>query len=137
MRGVAGACCLALLGMVGDGFGSPALADDWSFKPAIGLYESFTSNAQLAPPGDENWDFITDLEPSLVVHGAGSRFVLDVDASAKFLLYARDRSLSTILPQLMESNTTEVIPDLLFVDTRAWVGQQQKNSNQNVSGSEF
>jgi len=137
MRGVAGGCCLALLGIVGDGFGSAASAEDWSFKPAIGAYESFTSNARLAPPGDEDWDFITDLEPSLVVHGAGSRFTLDLDASVKLLLYARDRSLSTALPSLMEANTTELIPDLLFLDTRAWVGQQPKNTGQAVSGSQF
>src|SRR5689334_24788615 len=114
MRGVAGACCLALLAMASGGFASAGRADDWSFKPAIGAYESFTSNAQLVPPGDENWDFITDLEPSLIVHGAGSRSVLDVDSSAKFLLYARARSLSTILPNLMAASTTELIPDLVF-----------------------
>ena len=95
MRRAAGACCLALLMMIAAGPHSTALADDWSFKPAIGLYESFTSNAKLAPPGDEDWDFITDLEPSVRVHGAGSRFTLDLDASVKGLIYARDPSLST------------------------------------------
>jgi uncharacterized protein (PEP-CTERM system associated) len=137
MRGAAGGSCVALFMIIASGPYSTASADDWSFKPAVGLYESFTSNAKLAPPGDENWDFVTDLEPSLVVHGAGGRFTLDLDGSAKFLLYARDRSLSTILPSLMEANTTELIPDLLFIDTHAFVGQQPKNTGQAVSGSEF
>src|SRR5262249_45854308 len=137
MKGAAGGCCGALLAVVGASFGCAAWADDWSVKPAIGAYESFTSNARVAPPGGGNWDFVTDLERSVVLHGAGGRFTLDLDASVKLLFYARDRTLSTALPNLVEANTTELIPDLLFLDTRAWVGQQPKNTGQNVSGSEF
>src|SRR5438552_17210219 len=137
MRGVAGACCLALLGIVGAGFGSAASAEDWSFKPAVGLYESFTSNAKLAPPGDENWDFITALEPSIRIHGAGSRFTLDLDASVTGLLYARDTSLSTVLPSLAAVSTTELLPDLLFLETSDFVGQHAKNTGQAVSGFQF
>jgi uncharacterized protein (PEP-CTERM system associated) len=126
-----------LVMLISGSFGAGASAGDWSIQPNVGLYESFTSNAKLDPPGKENWDFVTDLEPSIAVHGEGDRFTLDLDASAKLLLYARDRSLSTVVPNLVESNTTELIPDLLFVDTQAWVGQQPKNTDQRTSGSEF
>src|SRR5262249_30066320 len=112
-------------------------AGEWLITPGLEVDGSFTSNARLDPPGRENWDFIANVEPSISVQGRGDRLIFDLDASIKLLGYARDRSLSTILPSLQESNTTEVVPDLLFLDTRGYVSQQPKNTGDAVSGSQF
>jgi uncharacterized protein (PEP-CTERM system associated) len=129
--------CGTVLVVLGAGLGAPGRAGEWLITPGIAVDGSFTSNARLDPPGRENWDFITNVEPSISVHGRGDRLTLDLDASVRLLGYARDRSLSTILPSLQESNTTELIPDLLFLDTRGFVGQQPKKTGEAVSGSQL
>src|SRR5262249_54943235 len=109
----------------------------WLIIPGVEVDGSFTSNARLDPPGKEKWDFIGNVEPSVSVRGQGDRLTFDLDASAKLLGYARDRSLSTILPDLQASGTIELIPGLLFLDAQAVITQQQNDTGQAVSGSQF
>jgi uncharacterized protein (PEP-CTERM system associated) len=115
---------------------SPALAGEWQISPSVGLFESFTDNAALSPPGKENWDFVTNLTPAISVHGEGARFSLDLDASLNTLVYARDGSLDALELDLAEANKTELIPEELFVDTRAVVTQIPAQPGQAVSGSQ-
>ncbi|MFO1056652.1 MAG: TIGR03016 family PEP-CTERM system-associated outer membrane protein [Dongiaceae bacterium] len=116
--------------------GAPALAGEWVISPSVGLYESFTDNAQLDPPGQGNWDFFTNLVPAVTIHGEGGRMSLDLAASLNGILYARDGSLDDVNLDLSEASRTELIPELLFLDTRAVVTQLATGPGDAVSGSQ-
>jgi uncharacterized protein (PEP-CTERM system associated) len=116
--------------------GAPAAAGEWDITPSVSVSESFTDNAQLAPPGQAQWDFVTNLTPAISVHGEGGRVTLDLDASINGILYARDGSLDDVLLNLIESNRTELISDMLFLDTRALVSQYAVRPGDTVSGSQ-
>ncbi|MDC8756868.1 TIGR03016 family PEP-CTERM system-associated outer membrane protein [Janthinobacterium fluminis] len=104
----------------------PARAADWSVAPALRLRESYSDNALLAPPEQARGDFISEISPSLVVHGKGPRLRLDLAYSLQQILYQRrpDRSNH----QLQADANGELLQDWLYVDARASVSQQ------NVSG---
>jgi uncharacterized protein (PEP-CTERM system associated) len=116
-------------------FTAPAISGEWRISPSVGLFESFTDNADLSPPGQQRWDFVTNIEPAISIHGEGSRFSLDLDASLNGIIYARDGSLDGVDFDLTEANRTELVEDMLFIDTRAVVTQLAPQPGQAVSGS--
>lgn len=114
---------------------SGALAKEWEIRPSVSLYQSFTSNARLAPPGDEKADFFTTLLPAVEVHRASPRLDFDLNYALDAVAYALEPELSEIRNQLQFASTATVVPDMLFLDGRAAIEQEPRNNGQPGSGS--
>lgn len=105
-------------------FGSPSFAQNWRIQPALSLRETWTDNVALVSSSQARSDFVTELSPSLMVQGRGSRARVDVDLHPSFLAYARDSGRNGFLNQLNASGAVEAIERFLFVEAHAQVTQQ-------------
>lgn len=103
---------------------SPSFAQNWRVQPSVSLRETWTDNVALVSSSQARSDFVTELSPSLMVQGRGSRARLDVDLHPSFLAYARDSGRNGFLNQLSASGAVEAIERLLFVEAHAQITQQ-------------
>lgn len=114
---------------------SGALAGEWEITPSVSLYQSFTSNSHLAPPGHEKADLFTTLSPAVEVHRASPRLDFDLNYAADAIAYALEPGLSEVRNRLQFASTATVVPDMLFLDGRAAIEQEPVDNGQPGSGS--
>lgn len=80
-------------------FACPAVAATWEIVPTLTIDETYTDNVRLSAPGSERSDWVTTLNPGLIVRGNGDRLRLDIAYSPLFLYRAREGS-SDVIHQL-------------------------------------
>jgi hypothetical protein len=83
------ACCTAVAG---------AEAENWRFTPSVGILETYTSNVNDAPSGQEVGDWVTSLTAAVGVAGEGRRVKLNGSIAVTADLYARENQNNTIYP---------------------------------------
>ena len=114
---IAGACGALLAALA-----TPARATDWSVVPAVRLRESYSDNALLAPQALAKDDFISEIAPSIMLHGAGTRLRLDLAYTLQKLIYLRQSDVTS--HQLQASGNAELLEDWLFIDARSSIGRR-------------
>jgi uncharacterized protein (PEP-CTERM system associated) len=125
-----------LLLVVLTGFASSkAAADEWKISPSVSLFQSFTSNAGLDPPGHEKADFFTTLVPAVDVHRASPRLTFDLNYSLEAIGYAREQELSEFRNDLQFASKATIVPELFFIDGLAAIEQQPIDSGDTGSSS--
>src|SRR6266404_5156419 len=112
-----------------------AQARDWIVTPRVSLYESYTSNASLAPDGHDSSDFFTTLVPSIGIRGDTARLKLSLDYSLEAIAYAENSDLDQLRNNLNFVSTLTLVPELLFVDGAASVQQVPSSGQAPVSAS--
>jgi hypothetical protein len=96
-----------------------ASAEGWEIKPSISTFETFTSNARLDPPGHEKADFATTLSPAIDIHRDAPRLKLDLNYALDAIGYAEEEDLSELRNRLHFASTATVVPETVFIDSRA------------------
>lgn len=99
-----------------------AHAADWRFTPGITLRETYTDNVDLAPPETAQEDFVTEINPQIVVTGRGQHLDFNGRYVMQNLYYAR-KNEHRILNTLDADGKAELVDELFFVDGRATVNQ--------------
>jgi uncharacterized protein (PEP-CTERM system associated) len=112
-----------------------AQARDWIVTPRVSLYESYTSNASLAPDGHDSSDFFTTLVPSIGIRGDTARLKLSLDYSLEAIAYAENSDLDQLRNNLNFVSTLTLVPEQLFVDGAASVQQVPSSGQAPVSAS--
>lgn len=107
---------------------SYASAAEWKVTPKITLKETYSDNVGLSSGGGTSnargSDFITEIDPGLAVTGKGSHFNFNGSYTMQNLLYVNNGDSNRIVNQLNANTNAELIDDLLFVDGRASIRQQ-------------
>jgi uncharacterized protein (PEP-CTERM system associated) len=112
-----------------------SFAQDWKITPQISVFQSFTSNARLAPPGEEKSDFFTTVSPGIDIHRESPSLNFDLSYALDAIGYVRDEELSELRNRLQFVSTATIAPELLFLDARAAILQQPSDSRRTGSGS--
>ena len=106
------------------------------------MVETFSDNVRLQPEALQRSDFVTQINPGLVVTGVGRRYSVNIDYTMNNLIYANLSNFNRIRHQLNAMGTAELIKDFFFVDGRAVMTQQnatlfgpQALNNINVTGN--
>ena len=104
----------------------PALswAAEWSVSPSLTLSETYTNNVNIGGTGNEQSEFITQINPAISLNGTGRRLRLDLSYNMQNVLYAKNDSRNTTFHQLRAHALATLVEDTLFVDTSASIGQQ-------------
>lgn len=104
-------------------------AANWQITPRLSVTETYSDNIRLAPKGQEQQSFVTDISPSISVKRTGARFKLSLDYTLQNLFYTGDvgSSSNNTNHTLAATAETELIEGAVFVDSRASI------TNQNVS----
>ncbi len=105
-----------------------ANAADWKITPSLDLKETYSDNIRLASAGNEKSDFVTQINPGISLTGTGPRLKVNARYGMQNLIYADESSRNTLRHFLNAGADAELIDDLLFLDGKASVSQQNISS---------
>lgn len=88
----------------------------------LGLY--YNDNATLAPSGQEQQAYITELKPGVLLERNGARFDGRLDYTLQALKFSGDVDSTNTYHQLTADSTTDLVSRSLFLDARARYSQQ-------------
>jgi uncharacterized protein (PEP-CTERM system associated) len=103
---------------------TPALAENWTVTPAVGVTETYTTNANLAPAGQAQDSWVTSLTGSIAVNGVGARARLTGTAALTGVLYSTESQNNYLYPQVALLGNVEAIEQFFYVDGAISVSQQ-------------
>ncbi|MGH8608565.1 MAG: TIGR03016 family PEP-CTERM system-associated outer membrane protein [Gammaproteobacteria bacterium] len=113
--------CVLLISVPG---GPMALAAEWTIQPLLEVAETYSDNIALAPSGLEEDDFVTEINPGLLLRGAGRRLTLDLGYRLQNILFANNSDSNSTNHQLFANAAAELYREHLFLDASASVGQE-------------
>lgn len=113
------------MGLVG-GFASLGSQQGWVMLPRISLEEEFTDNV-FEVPHPRRWDLTTIVAPGVSVLGNSDRTQLRLDYQPTLEMHVINGDQNVLAQQLNATGTLTVVPDLFFVDARAFAGVQATN----------
>lgn len=113
----------------------PAHAGDWRLTPRLSIQENYTDNVDLAPPGEERSDLVTQINPGLSLRGEGARVDVNLDYTMQNLRHKRDDIGDSTNHQLQAGGDLELVKQMLFVNARATASQQNRDNRGTVATS--
>lgn len=99
-------------------------AAQWSVTSSLTLSEAYTSNVNISGSGNEQGEFVTQINPAIALSGNGRRLQLDLSYNMQNLLYAENVDRNATFHQLNANAHGTLIEDALFVDMASSVSQQ-------------
>ncbi|MEA3641368.1 MAG: TIGR03016 family PEP-CTERM system-associated outer membrane protein [Lamprobacter sp.] len=102
-----------------------AFGDAWDFTPRVSLGQDYSDNIGLAPPGDEESEFITQVNTGFSLNRDGARASAQLGYNLQSLFYWQDSNDSALFHQFFGDGRVELIPGQLFVDSAASYSQRQ------------
>ena len=113
----------------------PAAAADVRITTSVGSSVTATDNVDLEPHNQADNGLIWTNSASLDVSSTGARFKGALDYTLNIESTFSDRTDVDVFNDLAAFGTFEVVPDLFFIQGRAFAGQQLGRSNGRVSAS--
>jgi uncharacterized protein (PEP-CTERM system associated) len=101
-----------------------AQATEWKVTPRLSLEESYSDNVTLAPSGQKQSEWVTQITPGISIAGTGARLRVNVDYSLQNLLYANDSSRNNFHHQLSANANATLVENTLFLDAKGNIQQQ-------------
>lgn len=101
-----------------------ALAGNWSVSPTLEVSEIYSDNIALDPDGEEDDEFVTEINPRLSIKGDSPRVKLDADYRMQNLIFAGNSSRNNTFHQLDAGGNAVVVDDFLFFDASSSLSQQ-------------
>ncbi len=103
---------------------SGLLAADLKVVPSLTASETYSDNISLAPAGQEQGAFVTEVSPGVSIRSSGARVKFHLDYSLQALFRTGDTAGNTIYHQLAADANAELVKQTFFVDARANISQQ-------------
>jgi uncharacterized protein (PEP-CTERM system associated) len=101
-----------------------SVATEWKVVPTLSLIETYSDNIRLASPGNEKSDFVTQINPGISLTGTGPRLKVNARYAMQNLIYADESNRNTTRHLLNAGANAELVNDLLFLDGKASITQQ-------------
>ena len=107
-------------------------AGEWRVRPTLTINERYTDNFRLGgglglsggSGSKGNDEFITQINPGIIVNGNARRYQVNVNYLMNNLIYANHSEFNRIRHQLNANGTAELIENRFFIDGRAMLMQQ-------------
>lgn len=103
--------------------GSAWAQKDWDFQPRLAVSEIYTDNVRLAPDGQEDDEFITEITPGFTLSRQSSRLKLAANYRMQTLTFLDDSDGNRVNHKLDGNMNAELREDLLYLDARAFMTQ--------------
>ncbi len=110
-------------------------AGEWTFLPRLSVEQVYSDNIGLAPEGREFHEFVTSVEPGLVVRGQGRHLNLSFDYNLEGLVYKRDRARNALKHQMQTRGDAELWDNIVFLEF-AGSRSQENASNGGSNGTD-
>ncbi len=113
---------------------APGNPGAWTIIPRLTLQELFTDNAyEVTSP--RRGDAITIIAPGVSIAADTAKLHLNLDYQPNLLLHAINGPLNVMTQQLTAVGLVTVVPDLAYVDLRAFTGVQSTLGGLNGAGT--
>jgi uncharacterized protein (PEP-CTERM system associated) len=99
-------------------------AADWQVTPRVELRETYTDNVRLAPRGQEESDFVTEIEPGVAITGVSPRLQMQLDYAFKYRVYAKNSDENGHNHALRANGLLDVWDRKLYLQGSAAIAQQ-------------
>jgi len=114
----------------------------WSITPFVAVIGNYTDNVSLEPAGEENNDFVTEINPGFTATLANPNLSVAADYRMQNLFYAENSQFNNTYHQLQLDAIGELYREKAFIDASATVTQNlldpsepAPTGNVNVAGS--
>ena len=97
----------------------PSSAAEWRIIPTLLITETYLDNVEEAPPGEEESDYVTELNPGISLQAQGSRLNLNLNYSMQNLFYIDNSDENTTNHELSADANVELLREHLFLDAFA------------------
>lgn len=102
----------------------PARADDWTIVPHVELRESYTDNVRGISGPDKSSDLLSTVMAGVVARNMGARATVAFSYDLAYDKYPKSGGTDGFRHDLLGIGVLDVVPEHLFLDTRAAVSQQ-------------
>ena len=102
-----------------------ALGEAWDFTPRLSLTQDYSDNIGLAPPGEEESEFITQFNTGFNLNRDGARVRAQLGYNLQSLFYWQDSNDSALFHQFFSNSRFDVLPEQFFVETASSFSQRQ------------
>ncbi|MFO1418565.1 MAG: TIGR03016 family PEP-CTERM system-associated outer membrane protein [Methylotetracoccus sp.] len=101
-----------------------AQAGDFDFRPSVSVSEFYSDNIRLAPSGQRNAAWVSNLIPGIDMRHDASRFNFDLRYRMQNLFYAGSDAPANRIQNYLQSNANaELIEDNIYFGAQANVGR--------------
>lgn len=107
----------------------------WSVEPRIFIEGSYSDNIALTVPGDEESDFISEVNPALDAKLKGNRVKGELTYRMQNLFYAENRDFNKTFHQYNLLGNAELWREKFFLDANSTLSQRNISSQQFVTGN--
>ena len=94
-------------------------AAEWDNAFGVGFDVGYVDNIRLAPFGEEESQYVTQITPFINLQGEGGRASLDLNYQMQYVDYLSDDINNEIYHQLFADANAELVEQLLFIDLSA------------------
>lgn len=101
-----------------------AQAENWTVTPSVGVRETYTTNANLAPAALAQDDWVTSVTGSIAVNGIGARARLTGSAAVTGVLYSSEGQNNYLFPTVNLLGNVEAVENFFFVEGSINASQQ-------------
>ncbi|MFP4494628.1 MAG: TIGR03016 family PEP-CTERM system-associated outer membrane protein [Halochromatium sp.] len=102
-----------------------ALDEAWDFTPRLSLSQDYSDNIGLASPGEEESEFITQLNTGFNLNRDGARARAQLGYNLQSLFYWQDSNDSALFHQFFGNGRVDLLPERFFIDSAASFSQRQ------------
>jgi uncharacterized protein (PEP-CTERM system associated) len=93
---------------------------DWKIYPTIGVTQTYTDNVSYRPHGQEEPQFVTELNPGVTISGSGRRYKVAASSQWRHFEYTKDLpGTADNVHEYGFSGQGVLAEDLLFIDASA------------------
>ncbi|MDD2720453.1 MAG: TIGR03016 family PEP-CTERM system-associated outer membrane protein [Gallionella sp.] len=105
----------------------PSVAATWEIKPSLVLSENYSTNISRARLGQEQKDWVTQINPSLVLSIDGPKLKLVANYHMQNSLYAANSRMNATRHELHATANGKLYEDMLLMDGKASISQYNIN----------
>ncbi|MDH5191453.1 MAG: TIGR03016 family PEP-CTERM system-associated outer membrane protein [Gammaproteobacteria bacterium] len=103
---------------------APVVVAEWEITPSIEIKETYSDNIRLSTSGNEQDDFITEVNPAIKIKGESRRLKMDLSYKIQNIFYNENSASDDDKHDLKANGTAELVDDFVFIDAKASVSQQ-------------
>jgi len=112
-----------------------AAAAETRIEPRVGVGGAYVSNVRLAPPGEEEHDWVGELKPGVTIAHDSARLKLDLDYDFQALFYAENGDFDDQFNTFLGTGTATLVPNRFFVDLEGRYGPAQRRTGRPATTS--
>jgi uncharacterized protein (PEP-CTERM system associated) len=112
-----------------------AWAAETQFTPIISISETYTDNVELAPPGLEKADWVTEMRGGFTFAGVGQRARANIRYTPSLFTFARQNK-TDLRHDMSSSAEVELVEDHFFINGSAAAYETFTGSDQDISISD-